>query len=905
MWLKNAVKNWTGRRRADAELDEEVRGYVEMVAEDKVRNGADVRNARREAKMEAGGVEQMKEQAREVRAGHLLETLWQDIRYGARMLRKAPGFTAVAVLTLALGIGANTAIFSVIENVMFRALPFTAPDQIVRIYSTENGTPITPSGSGRPGGPSPADFLDFAARNHTFQQMAVYDTWRKNVSFGDSVGEPEQVWVGLMPGAYFKALDVKPIMGRFFTANESYKGKHYIAAISEELWKNRYGGDKEILGKKIRINDETYTIVAVMPDVIPEWMEEKTVQVWTPFGFADALSDLWTESGRRGRGYGALGRIKPGVSIQQAQADLSTIAASLAAEHPVDRGIGVKLERLSDTRARNLRSILFLLMGAVSLILLIACVNLANLLLARNSVRERELAMRAALGAGRKRLVRQLLAETLLLACLGGGAGLLLAELGITALTRMRPADLPQLSSIGIDWRVLVFTVFVSLVTSVIFGLGPALNASRLNLAESLKLGGRSGTAGSNAPRMRNALVVVEMAMSLMLLIGATLLIQSVVHLQRQQLGIRAADHLLTGHFYLPPVHYTNPGAITRFSDQFAEKIRALPGVVDASITTIWPPTYNWSQMFEIAGRPVTRQEDVPSAQCGFTDAHFLQTMGIPLVRGREFSQSDTPTSPAVVLVSQEFVRQYFAHQDPIGQRMHIGPPAFLNIPPGSDIDDSSDVTIVGIIGDFRNNGLASPPEPQIIALYSQHPLVTYSFRDVVVRTAADPHLMIPEITRQLHSMDADLPFAQAQTIEDAVELLTGGQRFTTALLVIFAVIGLALAAVGIYGVVSFLVAQRTHEMAIRLAIGASGANVLWLVLRQGLQMALAGAAAGLIGAWAARKMISGLLFGISTFDPLTLAGATIFLLLLVAVACSAPAWRASRVDPCVALRSE
>jgi len=905
MWLKSVLKNWMGRRRADAELDEEVRGYVEMTTEEKVRNGADARGARREAIMEAGGVEQVKEQTREVRAGHFIETLWQDIRYGARMLRKSSGFTAVAVLTLALGIGANTAIFSVIENVMFRALPFIAPDQIVRIYSTVKGSPIASNIAGRFGGPSVMDMRDFAERNHTFQGMAAYDSWRKNVSFGPNGGEPEQAMVGLVPAAFFKVLGMEPVMGRLFTEDESYTGKHFVAAISTRVWKMHYGSNKGVIGKTIRINDEPYTIVAVMPDVVPEWLDYRDVQIWTPFGFLDSSGKLWTEAGRRGRGWYTLGRLKNGVTVEQAQADLSTIAASLAAEHPVDKGIGVALEKLSDTRARNLRSILFLLMGAVSLILLIACVNLANLLLSRNSVRERELAMRAALGAGRKRLVRQLLAETLLLASLGGGAGLLLAELGIKALTRMRPADLPQLSSIGIDRRVLVFTVLVSLITSLIFGLGPALKASRLNLSESLKLGGRSGSAGSGAQRIRNALVVVEMAMSLMLLIGATLLIQSVVRLQRQQLGIRSADHLLTAHFYLPPIHYPNPGAITRFSDQFAEKIRALPGVQDASITTIWPPSYNWTQMFELAGRPVTHEQDIPWAQCGFTDSHFLQTMGIPLIRGRDFNPSDTPTSPAVVLVSQEFVRQYFAHQDPIGQRMHIGPPAFLGIPPGANITDSSDVSIVGIIGDFRNNGLASAPEPQIIALYSQHPLVTYGFRDIAIHTGADPHLLIPEFARQLHSMDANLPFAQARTIDDAVELLTGGQRFTTALLVILAVIGLALAAVGIYGVVSFLVAQRTHEMAIRVAIGASAASVLWLVLRQGLQMAMAGAAAGLVAAWAARKMISGLLFGISPFDLLTFTGATIFLLLLVAVACSAPAWRASRVDPCVALRSE
>jgi putative ABC transport system permease protein len=452
---------------------------------------------------------------------------------------------------------------------------------------------------------------------------------------------------------------------------------------------------------------------------------------------------------------------------------------------------------------------------------------------------------------------------------------------------------------------VLLFTLLVSVLTSLIFGLGPAMAASRLNLTESLKLGARFGTASFGAQRMRNLLVVLEMANSLMLLIGASLLIQSIVRLQRQQLGIRSADHLLTGHFYLPPIHYPNPAAITRFSDQFADRVRALPGVLDATITTIWPPDYNWTQMFEIPGHPVTRAQDVPRAQCGFVDSHFLRTMGIPLIRGRDFNESDTATSPPVILVSQEFVRRYFARQDPIGVRIHIGPPAILNIPPGADITDSSDATIIGIIGDFRNNGLASPPEPQIIALYSQHPLVTYGFRDIVVHTAADPHAMIPGITRQLHSMDANLPFAQTRTIDETVELLTGGQRFTTVLLGLFAAIGLALAAVGIYGVVSFLVAQRQRELAVRVAVGASVANVLWLVLEQGLRIAAVGAALGLIGAWATQKIISGLLFAISPLDPLTLTGAAAFLLVVVLVACWTPAWRAAHVDPCLALRAE
>jgi predicted permease len=902
--LRSVVSALLHRSRIDREMEEELRAHIQDRAKDLERSGVPRGEAERRARMEFGGYQKCKEEIREAQGTHFLESLIQDLRFGLRLLRKSPGFSAVAVLTLALGIGANTAIFSVIESVMFRPLPFSAADQIVRVYSTKDGVPITPNGSGLTGGPSAMDMRDFAQSNHTFQQMAVYDTWRKNVSFSDNQSEPEQMWVGLVPGAYFEILDVKPIMGRLFTKDESYIGKHYVAAISTRVWRARYNSDKAILGRKILINDEPYTIIAVMPDAVPDWMDFKDVQIWTPFEFSDSLGDLWTEVGRGGRGFYSLGRIRPGVSLEQAQADLATIAAGLAAAHPIDRGIGVALEKLSDTRADNLRSVLFLLMGAVSLILLIACVNLANLLLARNSVRERELAMRAALGASGGELIRQLLAETLLLSLIGGGAGLLLAKIGVATLTTMHPDDLPQLASIGIDWRVLAFTLLVSVFTSLLFGLGPALTGARLNLVESLKLGARSGAVGSNAQRMRNVLVVTEMALSLMLLVGAGLLLQSILRLERQQLGIRQ-DHLMAGHFYLPPIHYPNPGAITRFSDQFADRVRALPGVVEASITTIYPPDYNWPQFFEIPGRPLTRIQDIPSAQCGFVDSHFLRTMGIPLMRGRDFAGSDSATSPPVALISQALVRHYFAKQDPIGLRIHIGPPSFMNIPPGADITDSADVTIIGIIGDFRNNGLAAPPQPQIIALYSQHPLVTYGFRDIVVRTAADPHLIVPEITRQLHAMDADLPFAQVRTIDEIVEQQTGSQRFTTALLGLFAAIGLALAAVGIYGVVSFLVAQRRGELAIRIAVGASIGNVLWLVLKQGLQMAAIGASIGLIGVWAAQKLISGLLFGISAVDPLTFAGAALFLLTVVLIACWLPAWRAARVDPCIALRAE
>ena len=903
-WLNCRIAPFGAGRNRTQDIHRELKSHLAAEADEQRQCGVPDDEARYAARRTLGNMTLIAEDTRAVWTPGWWEEVSRDLRYGARAFRKSLGFTTVAVLTLALGIGANTAIFSVIENVMLRPLPFTAPEQLVRIFSTKDGVPLNPNGSGLHGGPSAMDMRDFAQGNHTFQHMVVYDTWRKNVSFGARQGEPQQMWVGLVPGAYFRILDLKPIMGRLFTEQESYIGKYYVAAISTQLWRNQFGGDPAILGRRFRINDEPYTIVAVMPDVIPGWMELKPVQIWTPFGFADPRGDTWTETGRVGRGWYTLGRMKPGVSLEQAQADLATIATGLAATHPVDRGIGVELEKLSDTRARDLRPILFLLMGAVSLILLIACVNLANLLLARNSSRERELAMRAALGAGKGRLVRQLLVETLLLSLIGGALGLLLAQIGVTALTRMHPEGLPQLSSLKLDWRVLTFTLAVSLTTALLFGLFPAFTGARLNLVEALKLGSRTTTAGSGTQSMRRILVVTEMAMSLMLLVGAGLLVQSILHLQRQRLGIRK-DHLLTGHFYLPGVRYPESGAITRFCDHFGDNVRALPGVVEASVTTIYPPTYNWTQMLTIEGHPATRAQDVPTARFGLTDAHYLKTMGIPLLRGRDFSESDSETSPPVALISQELERRYFPKEDPIGRRVHIGPPEFMHMAPGADITDSADVTIVGVIGDIRNAGLTSPPEPQILVLYSQHPLVNYGFKDIVVRTGSNPQTLVPEISRQLHALDAEMPFAQVRTMDEVIESETGSQRFTTALLALFAGAGLVLAAVGIYGVVSFLVAQRRQELAVRMALGATRAAALWLVLKQGLGMAATGAAIGLLGAWATQKFIGGILFGISPLDPLTFAGGAILLLAIAAIATAIPGAGVMRLDPAQALRQD
>ena len=898
-WLSSRLTGVSRRRDREKELDRELESHLELEAEEQQESGMPAEEARYAARRAFGNTTLVQENVREIWSVMWLERFARDVKYAARSLRKSPGFAVIAVLTLALGIGANTAIFSAIDALMLQPLPFAAAEQLVRIYSIQKGMFNT---FGNPDGPSALDVQDFAQRSRSFQKIVVYDTWRKNVSFGDSAGEPEQMAVGLVPAAYFEILDIQPIIGRLFTEDENQEGKNYVAAISAQLWRNRFAGDRTVLGRKIRINGEPYAIVAVMPDVIPPWVEPgRHSEIWTPFPYT---SDMWSESARGERGYAVLARLKPGVSVEQAQADLSVIAAALAAEHPVDQGVGVAVKRLADTRVGTLRPMLILLMGAVSLILLIACVNLANLLLARNSARQRELAVRAALGAGRGGLVRQLLAETLLLSLIGGAVGFGCAQIGLRTLARIHPKNLPQLGSVGVDWRVLTFTLLVSLVTILLFGLAPAFMGTRLNLVDALKQGGRSGTSGRSSQRVRSLLVITEMAMCLMLLVGASLLVRSIMRLEGQNLGIRQ-DHLLRGRIYLPPVRYTNPGVRTRFCDDFATRVRALPGVIEATVTTVYPPNNGWTQMLVIPRHPVTRIQDIPSAQFGVVDQHFLRTLGIPLIRGRDFAGSDGATSPPVALISEEFERRYFSEEDPVGRKIHIGPPQLLQIAPEENVTDDVDVTIIGVIGDFKNAGLAVAPQPQITVLYSQHPLVNGGFKDFVIRAGSEPHLLEPEIRSQLHEMDSDMPLAEVQTIDELVEGQTGGQRFTGVLLTLFAAAGLVLAVVGIYGVISFLVAQRNQELAVRMALGGSRINLLWLVVKQALEMATIGAAIGLFGAWASQRFTSGLLFGISPVDPVTFVGTAVILLAVAAIASAVPAARVLRIDPAGALRQD
>ena len=819
----------------------------------------------------------------------------QDIDYALRRIRKEPAFTALAVLTLALGIGASTAMFGVLNAVLLRPIPFPEPGSLVRIFSTERGNVL---------GPSPMDLRDFAGQNHTFEKMAVYDVWRKNVSFTSGSIEPEQMRVGLVPREYFEILGIKPVMGRLFKDEENRWGNNFVAAISYNFWQTRFHGDRAILGKTIRINDEPYTIIAVMSGEIPDfWVGTPTgkTELWTPFvPYLDKNSSVWTESSRGDRGWGAVGRLKPGVTIQQANADLQTIANSLAAQYPADHGVGVQLQPLQEDQVRNLRPVLRLLMGAVILILLIACSNVANLLLVKNSARTREIALRKALGAETWSLIRQFAIENLALGLLGGVIGCAVAWWACATVTRVHPAQLPQLSSVTVDFRVLAFTFFLSIFSSAIFGTVPALASLKVSPAEAFKESGRTSAASRSRKHLGRMFVVSEIAFAVMLLVGTGLLLQSLLHLQNQRTGFRP-DHLLRTHLFLSPVRYPSIDSITRFCDEYVTRVRQLPGVLDATISAASPPDDRWKQNFTIDGRPVSRLDDTPMAARNASDSHYLRTLGIPLIQGRDFSDSDTETSPRVALVNQAFVRRYFPDEDPIGKQIRISVAQQL----GSGNSADEVFTIVGVSGNTMNRGPALPPMPHFTTLFRQTPDLNVGFKTLIVRTALHPLLLAALIREQLHSLDANLPFAEVATMDELIEQQTADRRYTTGLLTLFAALGLLLAAIGVYGVVSYVVAQRTSEIGLRMALGAQRADVVWLVVRQGIAMAAAGAAAGLMGAWLFRKAVAQLVFGVSPADPITFLTAAAVLIALAAAACLIPARRAIRIDPMAALRYE
>ena len=884
------------RRRLDEDLDEEIHAHLEELIDELVASGMSREEALGAARREFGNVTLAREASRDEWRWLSIEDVLRDIRHAVRMLRKSPAFTTVAVLTLALGIGANTAIFSLINGTLLRPLPFAEPDRLVRVFSTRA------SGASDVSTPNARDL---ARDTRTFEELSLYDAWRKGVSGLPEGAAAEQQMVGLVQSTWFDLLRVRPLVGHVWTSDFDEPGRNFVVVLGERIWRERFHADPRALGAVIRINEEPYTVIGVVPDVEQPWLNAN-VELWTPF-VPDA--DVWKESTRGDGGYAMLGRLKPGVSLVQARADLGAAAARLAARYPADRDVGVSARPLAELRSDGALSVLWLLSVSVGLILLIACANLANLLLARNATRRREFAVRAAIGAGRLALVRTLLTESLLLSLAGGVLALFVAHNATLVLARAYPTPLTRLAAAEFDWRVLVFASIVSLATTVLFGMLPALAGSRVNVIDALRDTGRSDAAGARGQRLRRILVVSELALSLVLLIGAGLLLRSLAAMQHQDLGF-PTDRILTARFILPATFRLQPAeraaAINRFSDEFSRRLLAQPGVERVTISTSVPPEETWQSTFSIDRDPPRRMSDVPEARFNVVDWRYCSTIGAALVRGRNFTAADVETAPPVALVNETLVKRFFRGTDPLGQHVSVGSPDALLAEPSSAAREALfGFTIVGILRDTRNGSLRMPTGPEIITLARQTPAMNYGFKRVTVRTSVPPETFKGTLQREFHALNPDVPLTDVVTMTERVASLASDSRFATVLLGIMAGLAVLLAVVGTYGVVSYLVSQRSQEFGVRLALGASRGNILWLTLRDGLSMAILGVVCGLAGAFFSARALGRFLYGVSGLDPLAISSAAALLLVVAGVASAIPARRAARVDPMVALRAD
>lgn len=885
MWLKNALRNWRRKRLADVELDEEVRGYAAMVAEEKICNGVDAREAWRQANLELGGVEQAKEQTREARAGHFLETLWQDVRYGARMLRKNPGFTLVAVITLALGIGANTAIFSVIESVLLRPLPYDHPQSLIEVWNTY--PPVIPLG-----GLSPGDFQDWQKKLTTISEMGGY-AWIQQGANLTRDGDPQRVQMSYATSNLFPMLGVKPSLGRLFTPDEDRAGGTPIVVLSHRFWQSRFGEDTGVVRKTVTLDGLQYTIVGVLsksshlldaPDL------------WLPLG--ELPDDLGLSEHVHHELIG-IARLKPGATVAQAREEFKALNRQSALAYPAEhKNFGVEVRSMQDPSAAQMRESLLVLFGAVGLVLLIACANIVNLLLARNANREKEIALRTALGANRARLVRQLLTESVLLALLGGGLGIVLAAPSVQALGALAPKDLAAVQATHLDGSVFLFTIAVCVLVGIICGILPALQVRKSNVTASLKEGGRGGGALSSR-RLHNLLVVSEIALALVPLVGAGLLLRSLSDLLNESPGFRA-EHLLSMNI---PQAAFSPAQLSKLTasqqqqllqkqslqfQQIVERVEGLPGVKSAAGIDVLPLASQIQQAsrFVIEGRPIPDAGVRPIAQFRIVTTNYFSTLGIPLLSGRALRGEDW--NGLSIDINEAMAQRFWPQGNAIGSRINLC--SFATQPCW--------VTIVGIVGNVHQFGLDAAPTYDVYFYGGWTPYL-------LIRTASDPHQIAIATADVIHKIDPILPVANVMTMDELLAGSVAPRRFSAILTGVFAVLALLLAAVGIYGVMSYMVGRRTSEIGIRMALGAQPHDVLKLVVAHGVKLALIGVTLGICGSLALARLISSLLFGIRPTDPVTF-GAVIVLLTSVAIlACYIPARRAMKVDPMVALRYE
>jgi len=809
-----------------------------------------------------------------------MQTLWQDLRYGGRMLLKQPGFALIAIVTLGLGIGANTAIFSVVNGVLFRPLPYADPDRLywVTIDRQDLGNRFTLSN---------ADFRILKQHNQSFEKLAAVTGERMNLTGGR---EPERIASLRVSADFFAALGAQPEMGRTFLADEDQPGKPLVAVVSHSLWQRHLSSDPEPAGRTISLNDRIYTVIGVMP---PDFRLFRSVDVWP-------IMQVNPPKRRGPFGMRLVAKLKPGIDEQQVRAELTALRDQAEREWPdPQNGSGLArwsyaAEPLKEVITGNLRPVLLVLLAAVGCVLLIATANVANLLLARASTREREMAIRAALGASRFRLLRQLLTESVLLAAAGGTLGLLLASYGIDLLLKLEPGNLPRMNEVGIDRGVLIFTSCVALLSGILFGLVPALQISRTNLNESLKEGGRSSTETRGRKRLRGLLVVSQTALALVLLAGAGLMIKSFVRLQQVNPGFNP-EGMLTVQVAPPQTRYGEKHKRVSFQRELLERVRSLPGVQSASTSNSVPPeNVGDVDVFEVAGQPVPSDQNRPLAERLLLSPDHFRTMGIPLLSGRDFSSADDGDAPSVAIINRTMAQRYFPGGDAVGGRIHFG-----DFGP-----DEPWITIVGVVGDVKNNGLSAEDAMTIYGPYEQN-LWSWGSISLFLRSSSTPESLTSGVRDAVQAMDKDLPIANIKTGEQLLYDAVGRPRFHTLLIALFAGLALLLAAVGIYGVISYSVAQRTHELGIRLAVGARPRDVLFLVMRQGMMLTLTGTVIGVLTAFGLTRLLTSLLFRVSATDPLTFAGVAIVLVAVALLACWIPARRATKVDPMIALRYE
>ena len=880
-WLLRLSEVFRKDRR-DSDLAAELESHLQLHIEDNLRAGMTPAIARREALMKLGGVEQTKELYRERRGLPFLEVLLEDLRFSARMFVKNPGFAAAAVITLALGMAANTVIFSVMNATILKAPNFPESDRLVLVWETFGKGPDNLNIISAP------NYWDFRQQNHVFEDIAIFDSAGRgyNLSASGESREPEQVSGLRVSASFFSVLGVHPFLGRVFLPEEEIRGKDHEVILSYGLWTRRYAGDPSLVGKTIKVDGEDFTVVGVMPHEFHWEFWSSQRQLWVPVGYTIGDRDRGSNS------FISFARLKPGVTVAQAQAEMAGIGTRLSQQYPKElTDMGATAVPLGDYGPEGLRRVMWALLAAVGFVLLIGCVNVANLLLARGAVRQKELALRKALGAGGARIARQLLTESLLLALAGGFCGLLLTAWSTSLLPTLLPVQalhipLRQIDTIPIDGRVFLFVLLVSCLAGIFFGLVPAISALRGDVAESLKEGGRSSTHGRSS-RLRQVLVASEVALALVVLCGAGLMIESMARLLGVQPGFDPKN-VLTMEMSLPQEDlYNGPPGLPRFCLDLEERVKAIPGVVAVGAVAHLPMEGNAGRNFTIEGRPDPGPGNSPSANYTVACPNYFRAMGEPLLEGREFTQQDTLGSPGVITINQTMARKFWPNEDPVGRRIQQG---------------GSWRTIVGVVGDVRHWGLDEGMHPQFFRPYAQ---AAWPVMSIVVRTVAAPATYEIAVKKALAETMPDRPVSGVATLESIVQDSLGSRRFPMLLLSAFALLALALAAVGIIGVVSYSVSQRTNEIGIRMALGARPGDVTRLVLSGSMRWVFVGIGFGIAGSLGLTRLLGTLLYGVQPTNLAVLGTVSLLLALVALLACYIPARKAAKVDPLVALRYE